>query len=198
MQTIGRATLLAAAAALLIGVTACGGGQDQSETAGQVQAQSEAPAEARPAAAADGPAFGIGNPAPDFALKNLAGETVHLSDYRGKAVIVDFWATWCGPCRMSMPHLQELSEQYADQLEILAISLDQNPEKAVPPFVKKMGLTFTVLADPEAGYVARDYGNIRSIPTTFLVDPEGVLVKQWVGMNTKAAYETELKKILPS
>jgi cytochrome c biogenesis protein CcmG/thiol:disulfide interchange protein DsbE len=139
--------------------------------------------------------FGIGQPAPDFALKDIDGKEVRLSDQRGKAVVVDFWATWCGPCRAVMPHLQALSEEY-DQLEVLAVSLDQNPGAAVPPFAAKHGLTFTMLADPRSPQVAQQWGGIRSIPTSFLVSPDGTVVHRWVGVHGRDAYEKEIRKVL--
>ncbi len=172
-------TLLAFCALLV--VAGCGGEKD-SGTADKAMAATGG--------------FGIGKLAPDFTLKDVAGKAVSLSDYRGKAVIVDFWATWCPPCRASMPHLQDLSEEYADKLVVLAVSLDQNPAAVVPAFVDKMGLTFTVLADPRGPEVAAAYGNVQSIPTTYLIDPQGTVVKAWVGLNAKETYEKEVKQVL--
>jgi peroxiredoxin len=185
-STLKRPAITMAALLGLLLLVACGGGEDR-----QTGAAAEAGKGAEPAPAA----FGIGQPAPDFALKDLEGREVRLSDQRGKAVVVDFWATWCGPCRAVMPHLQALSEQY-DQLEVLAVSLDQNPGAAVPPFAKKHGLTFTLLADPRSPEVAQQWGGIRSIPTSFLVDPEGKVVHRWVGVHARDAYEQEIRKAL--
>jgi peroxiredoxin len=142
------------------------------------------------------PPFGVGKPAPDFALKDIDGNTVRLSDHRGKAVIVDFWATWCGPCRAVMPTLEALSKDYDGKLEILAVSLDRDPVAAVPPFAAKNGLTFTMLADPAAMHVAQQWGGIRSIPTSFLIDAEGTVVKDWVGGHPRDEYEREIRKVL--
>ena len=163
-------------------LAACGGGDEPT-------------AQAKSASGAAAP-FGIGNPAPDFALADVNGQEVRLSALRGKAVVVDFWATWCGPCRAVMPHLQALSQEYQDDLEVVAVSVDQDPAKVVPAFTEKMGLTFTVTADPEAMQVARQWGGIRSIPTSYLVDREGTVVHRWVGGHDRAAYETEIRKVL--
>jgi peroxiredoxin len=161
---------------------------------GQKQTAAEAPTTGdKPAAVA---AFGVGQPAPDFTLTSLAGGDISLKDFRGKAVLVDFWATWCGPCRMAMPHFQELSTTYKDDLAVIAVSLDQDPVKAVPPYVQKAGLTFNITVDPRAGEVSQAWGGVRSIPTTYLVDRKGTVVMMWVGLNAKDVYETEIKKAI--
>jgi len=148
-----------------------------------------------PATAAETP-FAIGQMAPDFTLKDTHGAEVKLSAHRGKAVIVDFWATWCAPCRLVMPHLQELSLAYPEQLAVLAVSLDQDPASAVPPFAERLGLTFTLLADPQGMLVARQWGGVRNIPTSFLVDPEGKVVQRWIGVHGREEYEQEIRKVL--
>ena len=136
------------------------------------------------AAAASGAAAGqeqAGLPAaPDFDLLDLEGNHVHLSDYRGKVVVLDFWATWCPPCRRAMPHLQELSDKYADQgIVVVAVSVDQGGLKAVKPFIEQQGYTFkVVLAD---GKVSRAYGGVSSIPTTFFITPDGRIAGHFVG-----------------
>ena len=181
-----RLLLLPLAAAALI-LAGCGGGGEEQAAGGEAAGDQEQ-ATAQP--------FGIGNPAPDFTLTDIHGEAVSLSDHRGKAVVVDFWATWCGPCRRVMPTLEALSRDYADELSVLAVSLDQDPAKVVPPFAQKHGLTFPLLADPAAMQVAQDWGGIRSIPTSFLVAPDGTLVKKWVGAHGRDTYESEIQKVL--
>jgi len=176
---------LASGLALFLG---CGGQDEPGSEAGNGRADG--------AQAGDGQAFGIGKPAPDFALKDTSGQQIRLSDHRGKAVVVDFWATWCGPCRRVMPTLQALSEDYPEQLSILAVSVDQDPAAVVPAFAEQNGLTFTLLADPEGMRVAQQWGGIRSIPTSFLVAPDGTVVKQWVGVHGREEYESEIRKVL--
>lgn len=117
-----------------------------------------------------------GFPAPEFTLKTLAGgETVSLSDYRGRVVIVNLWASWCGPCRAEMPALQAVyAAQQAHGLEILAInSTVQDSEAAARAFVQEFSLTFPVLLD-QAGEVGQRY-RLLSLPSTFFVDRKGVI-----------------------
>jgi cytochrome c biogenesis protein CcmG/thiol:disulfide interchange protein DsbE len=161
---------------------------------GQKQTDAEAPAAGKQAVAVA--SFGVGQPAPDFTLASLAGGDISLKDFRGKVVLVDFWATWCGPCRMAMPHFQDLSVIYKDDLVVIAVSLDQEPLKVVPPYIKTTGLTFNVTVDPRAVEVAKAWGGVRSIPTTYLVDRQGKVVMMWVGVNPREVYEAEIRKVI--
>jgi peroxiredoxin len=161
---------------------------------GQKEPAAKASAVDKPAAAVA--TFGVGQPAPDFTLASLAGGDISLKDFRGRVVLVDFWATWCGPCRMSMPHFQDLSVTYKDDLAVIAVSLDQEPLKVVPPYIKTTGLTFNVTVDPRAVEVARAWGGVRSIPTTYLVDRQGKVVMMWLGVNPREVYETEIRKVI--
>ena len=123
-----------------------------------------------------------GAEAPDFELTTLDGETVKLSDYRGKKVIVNFWATWCPPCKAEMPHMQNFYEEYKDNdIEILAVNLT-NMDKghdAIDAFVKEYGLTFPIPLDEEgdAGTTYQAY----TIPTSYILDEKGVITKKIVG-----------------
>lgn len=117
--------------------------------------------------------------APDFSLKLLGADELSLSDYRGKIVFMNFWATWCGPCRFEMPSMQRLYESVAsDQFEILAVNLKES-EVMVGDFVEELGLKFPVMMDT-TGYVGSKY-NVRGIPTTFLLDKQGRLIGRIVG-----------------
>jgi peroxiredoxin len=114
----------------------------------------------------------------DFALKDLNGKTVRLTDYQGKVVLLEFWATWCGPCKQSMPELGRLYEKYKDRgFEIIAISMDES-ESAVRQFVEEYRLSFTVVIDDAD--VNSAYG-VFSIPTTFILDKSGQIVKKHLG-----------------
>jgi peroxiredoxin len=128
--------------------------------------------------------FGLeGKMAPAFSLKNLAGETVQLSDYKGKVVFLNFWATWCEPCKAEMPAMQRLRQKLEGKpFEILAISLDNNPLDAVPAFEKKTGLTlnFPVLQDPEQALAKNSY-RTTGVPESFLIDSQGKVVKHVIG-----------------
>jgi len=138
----------------------------------------------------------VGNTAPAFTLARIGGGDLSLVDLRGKVVLVDFWATWCPPCRMAMPHLQELSQEYADQLVVVGISMDQGGARVVEPFVAKEQLTFEVVLQDNK--VVQQFGGIMSIPTTFLIDQDGRIVGKWIGYQTKAVYEGAIKKALSS
>ncbi len=137
-----------------------------------------------------------GNLAPDFNLANLAGGTLQLSSLKGKAVIIDFWDTWCGPCRIALPHLNAISETYPDDLVVVGVAFARKGEAAVRTYVQDNHLTFPmVIADQD---VINAFGGVRSIPTTFLIDKNGVIVKKWVGGHSRDVYENEVKKLLGS
>ena len=115
----------------------------------------------------------------DFELKDLSGKYVSLSDFKGKVVFLNFWATWCGPCRIEMPSMQEVYTLLKHRgFEIVAVNLQEN-RKTVQKFVDEMGLTFTILLDSN-GRVGSMYG-ARSIPTTYIIDREGNVVAGSLG-----------------
>lgn len=117
--------------------------------------------------------------APDFTIKSLEGEDVSLSSFQGKTVILNFWATWCPPCRAEMPSMQVMYEELRNEgIELVAVDL-QEPERTVKKFIEENGYTFTILLDSR-GSIGAQYG-VRSIPTTFIIDAEGYAVAQLVG-----------------
>jgi peroxiredoxin len=132
----------------------------------------------------------IGKVAPDFALQTLKGETVRLSDYRGKKVIVNFWATWCPPCRAEIPDFQKLYEN--NDVEILAVNLTatEQSKEHVSEFVEKFGMTFPVLVD-EHSFVTATY-QVRAYPTSFMVDSSGRI--QFVAMGAMN-YDMMLREV---
>lgn len=117
------------------------------------------------------PGLGIGLKAPDFELKNLAGETVKLSDFEGKKVMLNFWATWCPPCKAEMPDMQKFYMEAGDEIVILAVNIDAMND--VAGFAKQMGVNFPILLD-EDDQVSNTY-QILSIPTTYFIDEKGVI-----------------------
>ncbi len=128
-----------------------------------------------------GPVSGDGDIAPDFTLQNLDGQTVSLGDFRGKPVLLNLWATWCGPCRGEMPFIQEVFEdtEWTERgLVILAVNLGESTA-AVQEFMDKNGLSFTVLLDTK-NEVGTQY-NARYIPTTYLIDKDGIIRNIKVG-----------------
>ena len=131
---------------------------------------------------ADSSAPAEGEAAPDFVLTSLDGEAVRLSDYRGKKVILNFWATWCPPCKAEMPHMQKFYEDNKDQgIEVLAVNLTSidKGEESVQAFVEKFGLTFPIPMDRD-GQLGPQYQAV-TIPTTYIIDTEGIIQKKVVG-----------------
>ncbi|MBT2661231.1 redoxin domain-containing protein [Bacillus sp. ISL-45] len=118
--------------------------------------------------------------APNFKLKNLAGEEVSLKDYRGKKVMLNFWATWCPPCKEEMPAMERFYKEKSKDVEILAVNLD--PQNNVQSFVKDNDLTFPILLDHD-GSTQQTY-SIISIPTTFIIDEQGLILKKHIGSMT--------------
>lgn len=125
-----------------------------------------------------GPA--IGSPAPDFELKTLDGETVKLSQFKGKKVMLNFWTTWCPPCKAEMPDMQKFYTEEGDKIQILAVNID--PEYDVAGFVEKMKINFPILLD-EDDKVMNAY-QILTIPTTFFIDEKGVIQNKFMGAMT--------------
>jgi peroxiredoxin len=132
-----------------------------------------------------------GKPAPDFSLRTVDGQTVKLSDRRGKVVLLDFWATWCGPCRASLPHIQELreSQSWADSGLVVWAVNDRESAQKVGDFLANNQFTFTALIDGD-GIVASDYG-VRGIPMTVLIGRDGTVKNVWVGYGGDSAREID-------
>jgi len=119
-------------------------------------------------------------PAPDFTFPGLDGKMVRLSDYKGKVVLVNIWATWCPPCVDEMPSMEKLYQKLkGENFEILAVSIDEPGLKAVAPFMKKSNLTFPALIDSE-GTIKAVYG-ITGVPESYIIDQQGILIKKIVG-----------------
>jgi len=137
----------------------------------------------------------VGKPAADFTLPDLNDQEVRLSDFRGKVVILDFWATWCGPCVTEIPHFIELQKEYKEQgFEMVGIAVDREGKEVVLPFVEKHGVDYAVLIGNQQ--VGELYGGVRSIPTTFVIDREGTISKRYVGYREKSVFESDLKELL--
>lgn len=130
--------------------------------------------------AANSPGLTEGVLAPSFALTSLNGEEVKLEDYRGKKVLLNFWATWCPPCKAEMPAMEKLYKKYSGEFEILSVNLD--PENDVAGFAKKNDLSFPILLD-EKQEVQSQY-SVISIPTTYMIDEKGIIVNKQIGSMT--------------
>jgi len=133
--------------------------------------------------------------APSFTLQDLNGKQVSLSDFKGKVVILDFWATWCPPCVKEIPHFIALYEQYKDQgFAIVGISLDHQGISVVKSFARKYRVNYPILMTD--GQVDKAYGGIPSIPTTFVIDSAGNIRQKYVGYRDKAVFEADIKALL--
>lgn len=132
--------------------------------------------------------------APDFVLTDTQGNQVKLSDYRGKVVILDFWATWCPPCRKGIPDLIDLKKIYKDRLAIIGISLDTDSKNDVVPFMKEYGINYKVVYGDND--VVQKYGNIQAIPTSFIIDKKGNIVTSFVGLQRIETYKSYLNNLI--
>jgi thiol-disulfide isomerase/thioredoxin len=136
-----------------------------------------------------------GGGAPDFVLTSLDGQEVRLSQYRGKVVILDFWATWCPPCKLALPHFIELHQELKDDgLVIIGVSLDKTGVREVASFVKEWKIPYIVVMG--TGEVARSYGGIRGIPTTFVIGKDGKVYRKYVGYRKKEVFEKDVLRLL--
>jgi len=138
-----------------------------------------------------------GKRAPDFSLRTVEGKKVSLSDYKGKAVLINFWATWCAPCKIEMPWLVALRKQYATQgFEILGVSEDDadTPRTKLAKFGQEEGLNYPLLVGDDA--VSRKYGGVEFLPTSYFVGRDGKIVAETAGLVSKDEVEASIKKAL--
>jgi thiol-disulfide isomerase/thioredoxin len=144
--------------------------------------------------AAPAGAEGSSRVAPSFGVRTLDGKMFRMSENRGKPVVLDFWATWCGPCRASMPHLTRIQERYSgDGLVVLGLSVDQEGPAVVRRFAERLQIRFRIAMADEK--LLDQYGPIRQIPTTFFINRRGEVVRRTVGYldaETLDAYVKEL------
>lgn len=185
-----RSGLVAAALALL---SACGsatpavtggGTLPTIETPGAVIAAASVPE--------SNPALAVGSPAPDFLLAYADGNQVRLSDLRGRPVILNFWATWCGPCRVEMPDLVRTYQDHAeDGLVVIGVNFQEGAEE-IKAFAEEFDITFPLAAD--AGDLARAY-QVRVMPSSYFIDKDGKVSTRWLGVLTPSVIEKNLAAI---
>ncbi len=132
--------------------------------------------------------------APNFSLKDADGRTVQLADYRGKVVLLNFWATWCDPCRIEIPWFIEFERQHKGQgFAVVGVSMDEDGWQAVKPFISQAGINYRILlGDDKIGDL---YGGIDSLPTSFVIDREGRIAAVHVGLVSKSRYENDLQQL---
>ena len=137
----------------------------------------------------------VGENAPAWSLPGLDGKTVNLSDFKGKVVILDFWATWCPPCREEIPSFIQIQKEFSDKgVVVVGIALDEEGAKVVKPFAKKKEINYPLVIGKTS--TTEDYGGIEGIPTTFIINADGKIVGKHVGLTTKAEFLKELAPLL--
>ncbi len=138
----------------------------------------------------------VSQPAPDFSLPQLNGQDLRLSSYRGKVVLLDFWASWCEPCRVETPHLIELQQKYGDQgLQVIGLSMDDSPDPA-RAFYQQFRMNYpVVMGNAKTGEL---YGGVLGLPIAFLIDRDGRIKSKHIGATEPAVFEKEIATLLHS
>jgi thiol-disulfide isomerase/thioredoxin len=132
--------------------------------------------------------------APDFEIRDIKGNTVKLSDYSGRVIILNFFATWCPPCRAEMPDFNEIAKEYSGRVEVIAVNVGRESAAVVKKFAGANGLNFTIAIDD--GNVSALYGPVRAIPVTVIIDRNFNIAKRYIGARKKAVFVSDIKKLL--
>lgn len=133
--------------------------------------------------------------APEFSLRDINGKNVSLSEYRGKIVLLNFWATWCGPCKMEIPWFADFEQKYKSKgFAVIGVSMDEDGWDSVKPFVEHMHMNYRVVLGNDS--IADIYGGVSALPTTFLIDRQGRIVAAHEGLVSKGDYESEIDELL--
>jgi len=135
------------------------------------------------------------NVAPDFTLKDAEGKAVRLADFRGKVLVLDFWATWCGPCEMETPWFVDMQRKDKDRgFAVLGVSMDDDGWASVKPFVSRLGVNYRIVMGNDA--TAQLYGGVDALPTTFLIDREGRIAAVHIGLADRRDIEDGVEELL--
>jgi cytochrome c biogenesis protein CcmG/thiol:disulfide interchange protein DsbE len=133
--------------------------------------------------------------APPFSLKDADGRSVSLADYAGKVVLLNFWATWCGPCKVEIPWFIEFEQKYKDRgFAVIGVSMDEEGWEVVKPYLAETRVNYRMLMGNDD--VAEAYGGVESLPTTFVIDKKGRIAGTHVGLVSKSDYENEILQLL--
>jgi peroxiredoxin len=139
----------------------------------------------------------VRKPAPEFELKDADGKAVKLSDYKGKVVLLNFWATWCGPCKIEIPWFVEFEQNYRDKgFAVLGVAMDEDGWAAVKPYVTSHKVNYRMVIGDDM--TAQKYGGVDSLPTSFLIDREGRTAAVHVGLVSKKDYQNDIAQLLGS
>lgn len=133
-------------------------------------------------------------PAPPFLVADLDGQPISTAEWHGKVVLLNFWATWCPPCREEIPEMIELANRYKDRLQIIGVSMDDGPPEEVRQFAKEIGINYPIVMWSRE--LIREYGGVPGLPTSFVINPEGRVVQKHVGLYSMDVYEGEVRALL--
>jgi peroxiredoxin len=135
------------------------------------------------------------NPAPAFTLKDSQGATFNLADYKGKVVLLNFWATWCGPCKLEIPWFVEFEKGYRDKgFAVLGISMDEEGWEVVKPYVERAKVNYRMAIGNDS--LAQQYGGVESLPTSFLIDRDGKIAAVHIGLVSKGDYQKDIEHLI--
>ncbi len=133
--------------------------------------------------------------APEFSLKDVDGRSVNLAEYKGKVVLLNFWATWCGPCKIEIPWFVDFEQKYKDKgFAVLGVAMDEEGWEIVKPYLTQSKINYRVILGNDT--VAGLYGGVDSLPTTFILDKDGKIASTHVGLVSKSEYENEILHLL--
>ena len=183
MKTMRRLPAAVALVACSILVSCTSGTADHQPQAGGSAAKSEVKAQ------------GDRKAAPAWTLKDSDGRTVSLSDYKGKVVLLNFWATWCGPCKIEIPWFVEFEQKFKDRgFAVLGVAMDEEGWEIVKPYLQKNKVNYRVVVGNDQ--IAGMFGGVESLPTTFIIDKAGRITSTHVGLVSKSEYENEIVQLL--